>query len=456
MVSDKFRHQLRREVEQWKIEGLIEDNIYQQLAERYQFDDLDTSARNRFVAILFGLGSILLGLGLITLVAANWQIWSRESKMLLLIFIFIGINTTGFYLWNSPNDRGQKRLGQGLLLLGALLLGANMGLMSQMFHQSGAIYELFLIWGLGVLAMAYSLNLESLGIVAVILLGISYQNSMWESWWHGSNFSGSQLAIEYMPLLISFLFIPLAYRCRSNWLFGLSVFLAIYSFILHNNLVFNGISISISYCLPAALLWAYKNSLWTHSSSNQNLFDRIARNLAIFCLSCLFYWFSFHWIWENSWNVTRSEIDDSTSNLINIIIFLAITIYAWWQLGRTNNSRWQIDRTSSFVGMGLIISGSLFWYQTSIGNLNGIATTIFNLMLLFLAIELIRQALATGKRGGFWSGIILLVVQICSRMLEYETELILKAIVLFICGIAIILAGLWFERYLQTLNSNNN
>jgi uncharacterized membrane protein len=61
------------------------------------------------VAILFGLGSILLGLGLITLVAANWQIWSRESKIVLLIFIFIGINTTGFYLWNDRNNRGQKR-----------------------------------------------------------------------------------------------------------------------------------------------------------------------------------------------------------------------------------------------------------------------------------------------------------------------------------------------------------
>ncbi|MGL4884694.1 MAG: DUF2157 domain-containing protein, partial [Waterburya sp.] len=100
-------------------------------------------------------------------------------------------------------------------------------------------------------------------------------------------------------------------------------------------------------------------------------------------------------------------------------------------------------------------SASLFWYQTNDYALGAITTTIFNLMLLLLAIELIREALAIGKRGGFWSGIILLVLQICSRMLEYNTDLLLKAIVLFLCGIGIIFAGLWFERHVQTLTSAN-
>jgi uncharacterized membrane protein len=34
-------------------------------------------------------------------------------------------------------------------------------------------------------------------------------------------------------------------------------------------------------------------------------------------------------------------------------------------------------------------------------------------------------------------------------MFEYNTGLLLKAIVLFGCGIAVIVAGLWFERYLR-------
>jgi uncharacterized membrane protein len=93
MLSDKFRRQLRQEAEQWRTEGLIDDSVYEQLSDRYQFNDLEAAARNRFVLILLGLGSVLLGLGIITFVAANWQAWSRELKVTLLLSGFIGINT---------------------------------------------------------------------------------------------------------------------------------------------------------------------------------------------------------------------------------------------------------------------------------------------------------------------------------------------------------------------------
>ncbi|NEN98405.1 MAG: DUF2157 domain-containing protein, partial [Moorea sp. SIO3I7] len=39
MPSDKFRHQLRQEAQQWQTEGLIDAGLYAQLAERYQFSD---------------------------------------------------------------------------------------------------------------------------------------------------------------------------------------------------------------------------------------------------------------------------------------------------------------------------------------------------------------------------------------------------------------------------------
>jgi uncharacterized membrane protein len=143
MVSDKFRHQLRREAEVWQDEGLIDAGQYQQLAQRYQFTQLDTTARNRFVAILVGLGSVLIGLGVITFVAANWQELPRAVKVMLLLSLFIGVNVAGFYFWRrSPGT--QQRLGQGLLLLGALILGANMGLMGQMFHVNAPFFELLL------------------------------------------------------------------------------------------------------------------------------------------------------------------------------------------------------------------------------------------------------------------------------------------------------------------------
>ena len=85
MITDKFRSQLRQEAQVWRTEGIINDSQHEQLSQRYQFNTLDTSSRNQFIVVLIGLGSILIGLGVITFVAANWQDLSKNAKVLLLV-----------------------------------------------------------------------------------------------------------------------------------------------------------------------------------------------------------------------------------------------------------------------------------------------------------------------------------------------------------------------------------
>uniref|UniRef100_A0ACD5GYW6 DUF2157 domain-containing protein n=1 Tax=Desertifilum tharense IPPAS B-1220 TaxID=1781255 RepID=A0ACD5GYW6_9CYAN len=171
-------------------------------------------------------------MGAITFVAANWQAWSREVKTLLLLSLFAGVNIAGFYLWRYSQQSWQHRLGQGLLLLGALILGANLGLMSQMFHLSDSVYELFLVWGLGVIAMAYSLQMTSLGVMAILLLLLGYWQGVGELFMPGE-FTWLRSLIEHMPLVVSLLFIPLAYWCQSRAIFVLGAIALIPAFSLN-------------------------------------------------------------------------------------------------------------------------------------------------------------------------------------------------------------------------------
>ncbi|NJQ97593.1 MAG: hypothetical protein HC784_07985 [Hydrococcus sp. CSU_1_8] len=105
------------------------------------------------------------------------------------------------------------------------------------------------------------------------------------------------------------------------------------------------------------------------------------------------------------------------------------------------------------MGAAILISGIVVGWHVGIESLGAISTFIFNLLLFLFAVAFIRRGLATGNRRGFWGGLLLLVLQLASRMLEYETNLLAKAIALFVCGFGIIAAGLWFERYLHTLNT---
>lgn len=460
MVSDKFRQQLRKEAEKWQKEGLIDSSLFQQLAQRYQFHTLEAESQSRFVLILLALGSILLGLGVITLVAANWQGWSRPMRATLLITIFALVNIAGFFGWRSRKGQWQ-RLGKALLVLGSLMLGANLALMSQMFHQTGAVYELYLVWGGGVLLMAYGLQFTWLAMIAIILLGIGY----WSGLPGFLNFSPRgelSWVLQYMPLLATFFLIPLAKLCQSRWVLFWGVIAAVSSFqvmitqelsavfdyspILAAGLIASGIT------LPPLLLWA-SNLEGRNSTINLN---QVTRRLSIFYLLSVCYLFSFYYVWVD-FSPVRNNYGEVNFPVILSQVFagVALTVYCWWRLGQTENAPWRLKFTSTLVGViSLVMGGIAGWSLVAVDGSDYafIPTILYNVILFGGAIALIRQGLNQGTRLSFWSGTIVLTLQILSRMLEYETGLVLKAVVLLLCGFAIVIAGLWFERYLHRVS----
>jgi uncharacterized membrane protein len=477
MASEKFRRQLRHESEQWWSEGLIDAALYEKLAARYQFDRLEKEASYRFVAILIGLGAVLLGLGAITFVAANWQVWPRAFKMLLLFSSFVGVNGVGFYLWRQPSTHGgQQRLGQGLLLLGALLLGANLGLMSQMFHQSGDWYELLLVWGLAVAAMAYSLQLTPLGVLALILVSLGYAVS-WSgrSVWQES--SGTALVIQHLPLVVSLVFVPLAYWCRSRIIFGLSA-IAIAIALTFNLKPWNAWSVgwilAIAFVLPAALLWGYSTDLWRIPARNRprssarplpsggatsaDPFQPIARSLALWFLSILFFIFAFRGWWITSPTEAIAQLQDwHWFLLIDAVVLGLVAALGWLQL--KPQWRWgQIQErwiNSGTIAAFLLVTALLFIAHTPLVQVSVLLVVAFNAMLFLLALGLIRDGLALAHRFTFWGGMVLLILGIISRTLEYNTGLLLKAIVFTVCGVGVIVAGLRFERKTHSPRSSS-
>ena len=89
MLPTKFRRQLRREADLWIEEGAIDRTFYQQLSHRYQFAALEVESRNGFIVLLMGLGGVLIGMGVLTFVAANWQQLAREWRVIMLLSLFI-------------------------------------------------------------------------------------------------------------------------------------------------------------------------------------------------------------------------------------------------------------------------------------------------------------------------------------------------------------------------------
>ncbi|MGG6294688.1 DUF2157 domain-containing protein [Leptolyngbya sp. AN02str] len=479
MVSDQFRRQLRQEAQQWQVDGLISPDQYARLAENYQLDSLDVQSRDRFIVILIGLGSLLLGLGVITFVAANWQAISREFKMILLISLFFATSIIGYWLWQMPStlyggrQRWQNRLGQGLLLLGGLLLGANLALGGQLYHRSGSPYELCLMWGLGVLAMAMALGAVPLGVLAIALTGLGYWLGIQDLSSIGI-LGGFNVLMQYMPILSGVLFTLLAYRCRSRVIFGMGLIALVSSLLMviydlgrtHNNA--GGIWVAIAFTLPIALLWSYDDGLWYQLLRRpvplERPFRSVARALVLVYAGLLCYGMSFHWAWSEGYEGIRPFgtqmsllFTTGWTSLLNpnLVFYGVLALVGWFWLLRPAHKlgRWGLTERDVMMAMLIAVLAVLPIWHWMVNPIQAIATFVMNVVVFLLASGLIRQGLARGDRAAFWDGIALLAISILSRFFEYNTGLLVKSLAFVLCGLGVIAIGLWFERNVRNLNT---
>lgn len=475
MASDDFRRELQQEAQEWVANELISTEQFQQLARQYDFETIETAARDRFIMILLGLGSILIGLGAITFVAANWQALSQTLKAGLLFVAMLICDLSGYGLISRvrPDDRW-RRLGQALLLLGALLLGANLALMGQIVHTSSTRYELCATWSLGVIAMAYGMGLPFLGMLALLILGVGYWSALWDMVWLQSSLLGVW-TLQIMPLLVAVLFVPLCYRCRSPALFALSAIAltsSLWILILDLGRSLPSLFDALVLILPFALLWAYDDTLWQFLSQHlgrpseaatpnaqydeaQRPFQPVARGLMIFGLSLMYWVLSFRDVWlasaDRNFLNTQQLWQNSGLVMLTLVCFAGWTIGAWLYLGWRQPRPWRLDGLSATVLGFLCITATLLFITFVAGPIPIFATTIMNILLAVLSLGMMREGLGSGSRTPFWWGLVMLTLQILSRVLEYETGLLVKSLVFVICGVGVIAVGLWFERYVRTL-----
>jgi uncharacterized membrane protein len=470
MILDNFVRKLRQEAKYWRDEGIISSSQYDRIADRYQFNKIEATAKENSGLMAIAAGGLLLMLGIIIFVAANWQTWSREIKFILLMSWFLSTAITGFLTWREPSlaaaegkkpKRGKRLLGEALLILSALILGATLMLMAQIFNISGSATQLFLAWGFGVLVMAYSLSLTSLGVLSIVLLQIGYWLGLREFWSSGNDLNWARLVVRHTPLISWLLFVPLAYICRSRLIFILAAIAFTLSLQYNLNplplLTFSDVIpwvASFALALPPALFWSYDDLLFP--TVNYRLFQPIARNLALICFAVVFYLLSFRWQWQ-SVSYTYSNSPTNFSNvfqslpIIDLGILSGLAVLQWLFFFRHRNTpiRREVFFTITVIAIFLsFIVVVPFWHQ-AIGRITELGIFVFNVLLITLSWGLIQEGLKLSNRSYFWCGMLLFILQVISRVLEYDTDILFRSLVIVLCGSGLISAGLWFERRLQ-------
>jgi uncharacterized membrane protein len=159
---------LDREIDRWVDEGLISSEQAEAIRGRYA-DARTTERRGRLVQVLAALGAVVVGFGVILFFAANWSEIPRAARLAVLIATLLASYGAGYYVREL---RGTHRtVGHALYLLGAILFGAGLFLVGQMYHVQAHDPLGFLVWAAAALATAFVVRSGPVAALAILAFG---------------------------------------------------------------------------------------------------------------------------------------------------------------------------------------------------------------------------------------------------------------------------------------------
>lgn len=187
-----------QEASRWKEEGIITDGQLEQIRSRYP-ERPKANALPLFAAIL-------IGLGVLTFVASNWEELGAFVKMAI---IFVAM-TASYAGGDILRKRGYERIGVALSAIGIMVYGAGFFLIGQMYHLSANPVNAFYLWLIGAVAMTWHYRNSFLAFLSVLIWFVSAL--------YGADSGDRDIqTIVVFYLLFAFGIAPLAWKFPSRW-----------------------------------------------------------------------------------------------------------------------------------------------------------------------------------------------------------------------------------------------
>lgn len=430
---ERFRRDLAGVLDRWVSEDLVTAEQATRLRAYYKLGELDAQASSRFVATILVFGGILVGLGIISFVAANWALIPPAVRVGCCTALLVGCDWWGWRLWTG--DR-QQRWGTVLLLVGTFLLGADIALTAQWFQVGGEGGGLFLGWGLGALAMAWGIRHAGVGAIgAVVLMG-------------GAMLEG---AVPWLPWLYAAAVVPLALTTGSRILLTLGLLGALGAL---GRIAFDAGAGPFTLAMLAGALGglgaaglASTAAAWREAlalaqgaarAHGPGLAD-IGERFASLVIGIALVAWSFHDMWDQRLYGRADDLGPAAyaSGAAFALAALAVAVLAFNRQPALRPALAAAGLASAALGGLLLIGGEARLEMLAFPE---------NVVLAGFALHAAWTGLARADRNAFWFGLMLLSIQVFARFMEFETGLLLKSLAFISWGIGLIAVGLWFER----------
>ncbi len=164
IIKQSYFNFLSNEISDWQKAQLIDDTQAQALLDVYQVrDNVPWMAW-----VLSLLAALLVGGGVILVLAHNWHELNRLTRALIALAPLIVMQLACWWLFKAGKTRTLAGEVSAILLVAAQ--GAAVALVSQTYHIHGELSQFFLLWFVMAFASALPMRSRSLFITAMLLL----------------------------------------------------------------------------------------------------------------------------------------------------------------------------------------------------------------------------------------------------------------------------------------------
>ncbi|MBK6947872.1 MAG: DUF2157 domain-containing protein [Haliscomenobacter sp.] len=157
---------LFQQLPEWVEEGFVSEAQAGALRRRYAPDTQDSTGLQLGVIAIGIVGALLIGGGVVSIIAYNWEYLSRDWQTAISFLpVILGLVLYGYVFFKKRNSLVWKESGSAVLML---FLGATISLISETYHLTGTADAFLKPWLLLSIPLLYLLNSSLSAIIYLI------------------------------------------------------------------------------------------------------------------------------------------------------------------------------------------------------------------------------------------------------------------------------------------------
>jgi len=145
--------------------GLITEDQAAAIIEHFRLD----RQVNKLMVILGAIGAVLVGAGVILLLAANWADIPRGVKLAAGVAALVGAHVAG---WRLARGGNHPVVSQAMHLTGSILFLANIALVGQVYNLVSRPANAILLWFVGIAGLPWLLRSRAQHVLTLLAFGI--------------------------------------------------------------------------------------------------------------------------------------------------------------------------------------------------------------------------------------------------------------------------------------------